>query len=451
MNQPSVLKFGGSSVGTAESIGHATRLIQQAQQAGPTAVVVSAARPPGTNGTTNRLIELAGLAHAGEQWRDQLDDLLHIHATLIANLGLAATNLDDPAEELERHLRAIPTRGSEGDEISQQNLDTAKAWGERTMHSTIFQPALQQAGVQSQAVDAAELIRMNPMTGEPNFRQTYEMTGEKLNPIINNGTVAVVPGFYGEDEEGNLVALPRGGSDYTGSLVARGVDARQLDICTDMKGVLQVDPRKLAGTRYIPQLSYYEMGALARSGTSIVFPSAVKPLIRNGKPGIPMRIVDTASGESMTRVTSDQNIGLKAISATKGETFLRIADLSMGNRHGVASEITQALAEARLNINFSTTERHAIGLTVEGNIPAELNTELRDKFDEVDIHTGQSVVTAVGHGINGEIQAPVELLELTRNIRTGKGGLDVELSVVIPDEYSDNTVRDFYDRVLKVN
>lgn len=452
MNAHSVLKFGGSSVGTAESLHHVGDRIEEALQQGPTAAVASAARPPDTEGTTNRLLAIFNTALRRGHTVEQIDELMQMHYQLLTDLGLPTQALDERRARLENNVNDIKTQPSNA-RLSHGNAslrDQIQTWGEGTMYGTILHPYLEERGIPSVAVDSTSLIRTDRNFGDATVDEqtTYKQTAEVLDPYLIKGVVPIIPGFYGSSEHGYTVAFSRGGSDYTGALIAAGLQADHLDICTDRPGVMQVDPKRIPDTEYLKELSYWEMLVYAKRGASIVHKNAVDPIMGNGQPGIPMRVVDTATGHSETTVSDKATPGPKAIGIKDQQTFLSIRDSRMEDT-GVLHSITKLLAEHELSIDVLSSETPTIEMTVDGEIPDNVRETLESRFHSVTIKNNSSIIVVVGHEVKKNRDAAMHLMLATiDDSHTRTEGPD-SMSVVVPDALSDDILRKLYTAILQ--
>lgn len=450
-NVHSVLKFGGSSVGSKEGIDHAVDRIEESLKEGPSAVVVSAARPPEVEGTTNRLVQLFRSALSGNHDSGALQRLMDMHASLMKDLELPEDGLNARSEELHSALGSVQPQQAL-DRLLPENkkaLDRIQTWGEQTMYRTIFHPYLESRGIPSIAVDAGRLIRTDNTFGDARVdeRQTYTAIQRVLTEHLRQGRVPVIPGFYGNDKDGNTVAFSRGGSDYTAALIAGGLQPNQLDICTDVDGVLQVDPRRISNNQYVNRFSYWEMLVYANRGASVVHRNAIAPLMKNGESSIPMRIVNTNTGVSNTTVSDASEYGMKAIGALTGQTFISIRGTNISDP-GVLQDVATLFAQEGLAIDVLSSEIPTIEMTVDGEVPDRVIERLQHEFHSCNVHTNANTIVLVGNEIRRERAIFDTVLNATQQSHLAITDGPDSITTVVPEDVADDAIQQMYDVLL---
>jgi aspartate kinase len=266
-----VMKFGGTSVGDAGCMARTAQIIAQGAREGACVAVVSA-----MSGVTNRLIEAAKRAGAGEsgQGAAVLSALRTQHEQALSILVRDETARNAIREELEE-VFGEGSRLFEGTallrELTPRTLDAISSLGER-LSAPLVAGAVRELGLQSEAVDATEVIITDAFHGgaEPLMDRTREECEVRLRPMIEKGIVAVVTGFLGATTEGKLTTLGRGGSDYSATILGAALGADEVIIWTDVDGVLTADPRLVPEARTIPVISYREAAELAFFGAKVL-------------------------------------------------------------------------------------------------------------------------------------------------------------------------------------
>ncbi|HEX4956520.1 MAG TPA: aspartate kinase [Thermoanaerobaculia bacterium] len=278
---PRVLKFGGTSVGSAGPLAVALKLVAEARTERPVVVVASALA-----GVTNQLIEALGSARDGA-----LDPaaftaaLAGRHRELLAAvapgpLGATATlALRRTLAEVEVLLGSIRHSGR----IAPVTADRVLAAGER-LSVLVFAAGLTALGVPAEAVDATELIATDGRFGEAEVdeAETGRRTRQRLSRLAE--VVPVVTGFFGAGPGGETTLLGRGGSDTSATLVAAALGAERVEIWSDVDGVFTADPRHCPEARLLPQLSFEQAALLAEAGAKVLHPKSVAPAARHGIP-----------------------------------------------------------------------------------------------------------------------------------------------------------------------
>jgi aspartokinase/homoserine dehydrogenase 1 len=269
-----VLKFGGTSVGTAGALRSALEIAETAAREGPVVIVVSA-----LSGVTNALeaalrgaaasrLDVAGFAAA---IRDR-------HVALLAAVALgkpalrAASAVRERTGELERRLRAVSADGA----FSAATRAVILALGER-LSAPIVEAALRARGLEAHAVDAALLVRTDEAFAEAavDYPATRRLARTALGSL---GAVPVVTGFLGATHTGETTLLGRGGSDLTAAVLGWALEAERVEIWSDVDGVMTADPRLVPTAETLPRLTYAEATELARGGAKVLHPRTLEPL-----------------------------------------------------------------------------------------------------------------------------------------------------------------------------
>src|SRR5579871_304250 len=273
-----VMKFGGTSVGDATCMGKVVEIILSASREFDLAVVVSA-----MSGVTNKLVEAASQAEAGnvERVNEILRQLRARHDTALKTLIQSpveqkriSVRMDALFEEAERLCKGtIFLR-----ELTPRVRDAISSLGER-LSVPLIAAALQQAGVASEAIEATELVVTDSSHGaaDPWLDLTRERCETRLLPLVRNGIVPIVTGFIGSTSEGVLTTLGRGGSDYSATILGAALAADDVEIWTDVDGILTADPRLVPTACTISEVSYREAAELAYFGAKVLHPKTLRP------------------------------------------------------------------------------------------------------------------------------------------------------------------------------
>ncbi len=404
-----VLKFGGTSVATADALESVARIVRAA--AGERVVVVSA-----TAGTTNALVQAAQRAATGdiaaaEATMSRLaashDELLRRAAR--ADAAEARLALGDLAERTKALLRSIAILH----ECSPRSLDAILAYGELAA-AEIVAAALRARGVEAVPIVATGIVVTDDAFGNaaPVFEETYAHARAELEPLLRAGMVPVVTGFIGATRDGVTTTLGRGASDYSAAIVAAALRSDECRIYTDVSGVMSADPRMVEGARPLPQLSYAEAAELSYFGARVLHPRAVLPAVELG---IPVRILNTFApdepGTTITRQASDGAI-VKATTSLGGLGLLTVAGAGMSGIPGFAAKVfdtTAAEGVSVLMISQASSE-NSICIVVPADTADRLKAALERMLskelahhdvERVTVERPIAVVAAVGEGMRG--------------------------------------------------
>ena len=278
------MKFGGTSMGSAERIRVATRLVTQQTSRRSVVVVVSA-----MSKVTDLLLDSLRKAEAGDQ------------ADLDANLEKLSVRHREccrgllPADRQEEALAGVEALISEFARIAKgvmmlgerppRSVDEAVAIGER-LSAYLMSRHMESEGIPAVAINAAEVIATDAVFGNatPLMEQTRTRAAGVLRPLLDQGTVPVVTGFNGSTLDGRPTTLGRGGSDFSASILAAVLDAAELWIWTDVDGIMSGDPRLVTDARVLPEITYAEAAELAYNGAKVLHPRTLAPLAERGIP-----------------------------------------------------------------------------------------------------------------------------------------------------------------------
>lgn len=400
---PAVYKFGGTSVDGGDRIRRAVDLIKGAR--GVPVVVVSAMA-----GVTSELERLAFLP-SGDRRDEGLADLArsHLHA---AREALAGTQ--DGGEELarvEERIRriletiqeAIGRDSSEPDATDptdESRLDEVVAAGE-DLSAAIMAAALRARGTPAVEVDARRVVRTDARFGRaaPQDETTVRLAWELLGPLLARGTVPVMQGFVGADDQGRTTTLGRGGSDFTAAIVGAALGAAEVTIWTDVDGIFTADPNQVPGARVMPELGYEEAVELAYFGARVIHPAAAKHAvgrrvalrIRNAfRPDVPGTLV---------RPDRRDAPGVAALAYKPGTALIRVRSRPLFMAYGFLSRVFEVLTRHRVPVDLVATSHTSTAFTVDRSERLRAVRASLEEFAEVEILDGLGTVSTIGRGL----------------------------------------------------
>lgn len=402
-----ILKFGGTSVGTAPAIRQALDIIRDTEDA--RCVVVSA-----TAGTTDRLAEAAREAELGDGDSAQriVAELRERHAALAAELG---------APQVVRDLAALADRTATLlgaiallHECTPRSRDAVWAYGERAS-ALIVAGALEHIDVRAEVVDAAGAIVTDDAFGSasPLMDETKAAVRPIVASIHRDAGTPVVTGFIGATRDGVVTTLGRGGSDYSAAILAAALDANELLIYTDVSGVMSADPRIVADAKPLPALSYAEAAELSYFGAKVIHPRTVLPAI---DAGIPVRILNTFSpadpGTTITRTAPRDGSIVKATTSLGGLALVTVAGAGMSGVPGFAARVFDTTAAEQVSVLMisQSSSENSICFAVPVGTGERLRTALekmlarelaRHDVERVSVEAPIAIVAAVGEGMRG--------------------------------------------------
>ncbi len=392
-----VMKFGGTSVESQEAINRLTNIVGRFEKQHPIVVVSAMGK------TTNKLLEAGKEAACGrrEQALALVDELRLHHMT--HGLPLAG----GAAAELERYIRThfewleeLVKGLSVVGELSLRSADAIASVGER-LSSLIVAFALSAAGVKSQQVDSRRVIITDGYftQAQPLFEETNRLLRQTVRPLAERNVV-VMGGFIGSTKDGQTTTLGRGGSDYSASIIGAGVDAEEIQIWTDVDGMLTADPRIIPDGHRVKSISFAEAAEMAYFGAKVLHPATVVPAIEKN---IPVLILNSRRPEvEGTRITSEpmpSKNPVKSISCKRDITIFNVRSTRMLMAYGFLHRIFEVFHRHRTSVDMVSTSEVSVSLTVDNkeNVPA-IAQELRE-FAEVSTEDSQAIICLVGENI----------------------------------------------------
>lgn len=444
-----VMKFGGTSVGDAQCIGNAARLVHQAmEQHGPVVVVVSA-----MSGVTNALIDAAFAAARGEgqTWQTVHDRLLEKHRSAVlgvaSDVGRGIVMLEHIEKLLDNFVNLCQSISVLG-ELTPRGLDVVSSFGERMVVGIVAE-ALRKEGLRAEAIETTEILITDSSFGNasPLMDLTRQKTKARLLPLLEEGVTPVLTGFIGATQEGVITTLGRGGSDYSAAIFARCLDADALWIWTDVDGVMTADPRVVPDARTLETISYAEASELSYFGAKVLHPKTMRPAVEGG---IPVRILNSFNpSHPGTLLTEEVHNGMtvKGIASIDDLSIVTVAGRGMMGVPGVAAKVFGAVARTGTSIfmiSQSSSEQNICFVIQERNterVLAMLNEELaldisRRDIDQVTAQKGVGVIAVVGAGMKGTPGISAKVFgALGRNrinvIAIAQGSSEYNISLVV--------------------
>lgn len=397
-----VMKFGGTSVADAPAFENVARIVATQREASPV-VVVSA-----MSGVTDRL--LAATTIASERKADEaissLEDVFERHHREAKEL-LAASEAElfsERVNDAARHVADLLTN-IEHNPCDFKGLQDAVVSTGETLSSTLLAEVLKHRGITARQVDARRCIITDEeyTSASPLMEHTFSATQNELHPLLENKIVPVLGGFIAATRSGATTTLGRGGSDYTAALIGAALEADEIQIWTDVTGVLTADPRVVPEAQTIERLSYSEAAELAYFGAKVLHPKTIQPAIENC---IPVRICNSnAPHEPGTFVgpqTETSPRTLKAIAHKTGVTTVQITSARMLGAYGFLRALFEVFERHRTVVDVVTTSEVSVSLSLDDDstLP-EIVEELR-KLGSVSVEKGLAIICVVGEGLQGK-------------------------------------------------
>lgn len=442
--QTTILKFGGTSLGTPEAIAQVITLITERNEK-PLGVVVSAYA-----GVTDTLYEIARLAcEHNKKYRQVFLDLSTRQYTflskIIKNSSKKKTCLKQ-VEQLLQDLESILLGVWLTKELTSKTLAFIVGFGEQLSAMTLTY-ALQAQAYPAEYVDGRKLIITNSQF--TNAGVDFSKTNVKIASFFQNSnqTVKIITGFIAATPLQETTTLGRGGSDYTAAIVAAALNASGLEIWTDVNGIMSADPRKISDAFTIPVMSYAEAMEMSHFGAKVIYPPTLVPVMRKG---IPLYIKNTFSpferGTAISH-TSSHEFPIKGITTISSVSVLLIQGSGMIGVPGIAMRLFGVLGKNNINIILITqaSSEHTICFCIAPQdvlkakmcIEEEFTRELADSLlDPVSVASNKSILAVVGERMRKTpgIAAKIFTALASRSINIeaiAQGSSELNISIVI--------------------
>ena len=468
-----VMKFGGTSVGSADALKNAIQIIRDAKRDWDRVVIVTSAM----SGVTNLLLDSAASASHG-----RIDSLAEAATTLrekhfaaadalIKNemkLNQVKAELDDLIFSLVDLCKAIAVLG----EASPRAMDAVASLGER-MSVRLLGAVINDAGIKAQSIESTEFIVTNAhyQNAHPDFKTTTEKTRGLLHPLMDAGIIPITTGFIGATPEGAITTLGRGGSDYSAAIIGAVLPANDVWIWTDVDGVMTTDPRIVPNAITLPEINYNEIAELAYYGAKVLHPKTIRPVL---DAGIGLRICNTfnpshpgtrlkANAKSNGKPVDGQVV--KAVTAIRKQRLVTIEGRGMLGVPGVAARAFGAVASTGTSVPLITqaSSEQSICFAIPAELAPTVLSSLEKAFaaeiadediDRVWSTEDISIITVVGagmrhtHGVAGRVFSQlgnhgVNVLAIAQ------GSSEVSISLVVDSADTENAVKALHELIIQ--
>ncbi|HCX32013.1 MAG TPA: lysine-sensitive aspartokinase 3 [Blastocatellia bacterium] len=400
--KPTIMKFGGTSVEGATAFQNAVRIVSERQALRPVVVVSAMA------GFTDALLGSvqqalhADAACGAATLEKHFDRHSRVIDALLSNEAPRMRKLVDQSRgEIIELLQAIAAEAGQDHKRRKLFADAVASHGER-LSAAMLAAVLVENKVSATDVDARRCIITDDEYGcaAPLIDETFRRTQEQLQPLIESSCVPVLGGFIGSTLTGETTTLGRGGSDYTAAIIGAALEAEEIQIWTDVPGVLTADPRLAPKARTVPQLSFEEAAELAYFGAKVLHPKTLHPAIERN---IPVRICNSRAQESGSTLvvaeTEKSPHTVKAIAHKTGVTTIQVTSARMLGAYGFLRALFEIFDRYRTAVDVVTTSEVSVSLSLD-DISAlpEIVREL-EKLGSVSVEEKKAILCIVGEGL----------------------------------------------------
>ena len=452
-----ILKFGGSSVKTPERIKHVVQLIVSEH---PCGVVVSA-----FGGVTDQLIELIEIAESGSDTHDSLNALIERHRQTIDELQLKTNQetLRQSIQGIEEELHYSLTSISDQEYCTPKLRDAILSVGER-LSANIITEACIEYGLNTDFLDTRKVI-----VTDDHFGSAFVHYQASYNNIRNEWTdkskTRIITGFIGATKSGETTTFGRSGSDYTAAIFGAALHAEEIEIWTDVNGILSADPNVVPNAKTISHITYEEAMELAHAGARVIFPPTMIPALYKS---IPIRIKNTFEPENPgTVITQNRKTDERfavGISSLYNVSLIRFQGAGMVGRYGVIGRVFSALAKKKINIILVSQvfSEHSICFAIqpsevdlaESLLNEEFSFELENKFiDSIKIENDLSLIAVVGEGMRHTPGISGKLFSVLGEqnvnlIAIAQGSSERNISFIIKNDEVKSAIRSLHDYIF---
>ena len=421
-----VMKFGGSSIESAAAIARVAGIVAARASRKPVVVVSAMGK------TTNRLLEIGTVAASGnrEEALSLLAGLEQFHSQVVA--GVSSHLITTHFSELRELVTGLLVMG----EMTPRATDAIAAFGER-LSSQILTEYFNSQGLDAVHVDARQLIVTDNRHTQaaPMYAESYAKLTATIPPLSQAGKIVVMAGFIASTRAGITSTLGRGGSDFTASIAGAAIGAEEIQIWTDVDGMLTCDPRILAGGHRIKTCSFAEAAELAYFGAKVLHPATVVPAIEKN---IPVLILNSRRPDAEgTRIVGERvpcTNPVKSIACKQNITVVNIQSSRMLMAHGFLRRIFEVFERFETPVDVVSTSEVSVSLTIDS--PANLDpilAELRE-FSEASAEDSSALISLVGDSIGSTSGVAARAFNAIRdvNIRMiSQGASALNISFVV--------------------
>jgi aspartate kinase len=395
-----IMKFGGTSVADADAMTRVVNIVRNQREsqahATPPVVVVSA-----LSKVTDGLIRTARFAAEGDatQASGLMKELLDRHIAIARTLtsGQRAEQLVDALSAQFSELAGSVVGFAQQRTVTPANHDAIVACGELAS-SRIVAAAFAEHGLPAVWIDSRSVLVTDAehMMALPDMDATCGRMRERVVPATMRGEIPVLGGFIGATAEGVTTTLGRGGSDYSASIFGACIGSSEIQIWTDVDGMLTADPRVVPAPRLVPRLSFSEASELAYFGAKVLHPSTILPAVSKN---IPVRILNSRSpGNPGTLITADGRPGgaLAALACKRDVTVIDITSTRMLMAHGFLRRLFEVFERFKTAVDVVTTSEVSVSVTVDDVRRLDEIVENLRAFSEVACEPKMAIVSVVG-------------------------------------------------------
>lgn len=395
-----VMKFGGTSIQDSESINRIIGIIKSRLKKKPV-VVLSA-----TAGTTDKLLKCCDSASSGnfQKASDIIRQIKERHLKIAKEIikdENILEELNSKISELISQLKDIVKGIYLLSELSRRSVSKVSSYGE-LLSTLIISYAANQNGIKAELVDARDFMFTNCdySNCEPIFDLICLKTPKRLLPLINSAKTVITQGFIANSTDGITTTFSRGGSDYSASIIGMAMNADEVEIWTDVDGILTADPGIVEGTKIVDEISFREAAELAFFGAKVLHPSTIIPAVEKN---IPVRVLNSRNpdgkGTLIINRSEKSTLPIKSITNKKVIKVLNIYSPKMLLAYGFLKKIFEVFEKFKTSVDLITTSEVNVSLTLDNDENIQEIIKELAVFSEVNLEEDKSLVCVVGDNL----------------------------------------------------
>ena len=430
-----VLKFGGTSVGSAQRMKQVSDIILDGE---PKIVVLSA-----VSGTTNALVEIGEKigANLQDEAKKLIEKLEASYYVIIEDLYQKQESKDRAKEIILEHFNFMKSFVVKVYNVFQER--TLLAQGE-LISTKLFHIFLLENNVNAVLLPALDFMRID-IDEEPDMPYIREHAAKELAKQPG-AEIYITQGFICRNSFGEIDNLKRGGSDYTASIVGNAINASEIQIWTDIDGMHNNDPRVVEKTKPVAKLNFDEAAELAYFGAKILHPQSIRPA---AQANIPVKLLNTmepsAKGTTIYKDSDTEGDKIKAIAAKDGIVAIKIKSARMLLAYGFLRSVFEVFERYKTPIDMITTSEVAVSLTIDKLTHLDQIIEELEGFGNVEVDKNQTIICIVGNMINEEEGMAAKIFTTLKNVplrMISYGGSKNNVSILVDSTYKNKALNE---------
>ncbi len=445
-----ILKFGGTSVGSAEAIERSANIV--VKESGSKVVVVSA-----MSGITNFLVK--AVEDKNVRIDDVIEEFREKHVSTAKELlsdDLFKEFMKEFEERFADFSELLKDSEARKDRFFQDNMTSQ---GER-FSSLILSYEIRQLGFESVALTsemAGVFAEGEPLSGSCDLSRTSAVMSMKVKPLLNDDIIPVITGFYGINEEGKPLTFGRGGSDYAAAAIGNALDANSVEIWTDVDGFMSADPRFIPEAISIGEMNYNEAAELAHFGAKVLHPRTIEPARMKH---IPIWVKNSYKpehpGTQIHHIRKPRNTPLRSVAMKMDLSRITVISGEISYKQDLVAKIMQKFAEASVIIYAISTSLSSIAFLVhslDAYKALQYLNDLDDEIERIDVRSNFALICAVGDGLLHRVGFCGDIFMAVKDVDASvemisQGASDVSLNFVVSTDFAADVVRSLHSRFI---